>query len=55
MIVEALTVLGTAVNTGLLLRIYFMLGQHDQKHESHERRLTLIEERIDNEKDFKRA
>lgn len=47
---EILTLFGTILNTGILTRIYFKLGKYDEKHESHERRLEQIEERIYSDK-----
>lgn len=45
-IIELLTLSGTVLNTGILTGIWYKLGQGAAKHDSHERRLEVIEKRM---------
>lgn len=40
---ELLTLLGILFNTGILTAIYYKMGAFEEKHKSHENRLTLLE------------
>lgn len=42
-VLEVLTVAGILFNSTMLTAIYFKLGNHDEKHKQHERRLEAIE------------
>lgn len=44
-LLQILTICGVVANTGILTSIYFKLGRYDEKHDSHERRIDILEKR----------